>query len=376
MSWLSDTLGGAWEGIKGGISDPFGEGIKEPIRIAATPFEGIARPFDQAFGTRLTPEVKRTLLPIIAGAAGSLLGPWGAAAGAGAARAAAGYEAGDPPESNWKNALYSGAMGYGGAAAAEGTGYGASTLLKKKGAESAIAGGAAGGGGISAAEFAEIEAAKAGGKEISIPLTESVAGGSGALYQGGLYEPTSTPKTATPQGATVNIGSNAKTGGGGMFSSPSINKLLIGSMLAGTAADYFGKKNEIEGQQKGIADYLSSFEKGTEWSEQDRQGMMTALSGAFSESMEAKKRRAAEAAAARGTGGGAYGKDVERIEREGRELIARSLAPTFGPSGQVPDISAFLGQNRSAGGETLQNLSGTAGNLASMYLLSQMFGGR
>ena len=166
-------------------------------------------------------------------------------------------------------------------------------------------------------------------------------------------------------------------GGGGIMSALGLGgraKYLLPLMMG---ADYFTKKKGIESQSEAMDKYLAQFKESTEWSESDREGMMTALMGIYSEEGAAAKRKAAASAAARGTGGGGYGRNVERIAQQGREAAARSLAGTYGPSGRAPNISAYLAKGRSAGNETIQDWLGLGGQAMSNYMLSQILrGGR
>ncbi len=167
----------------------------------------------------------------------------------------------------------------------------------------------------------------------------------------------------------------ATGGGGGIMSALGLGgraKYLLPLMMG---ADYFTKKKGIESQSEAMDKYLAQFKESTEWSESDREGMMTALMGIYSEEGAAAKRKAAASAAARGTGGGGYGRNVERIAQQGREAAARSLAGTYGPSGRAPNISAYLAKGRSAGNETIQDWLGLGGQMMSNYMLSQILGG-
>ncbi len=167
----------------------------------------------------------------------------------------------------------------------------------------------------------------------------------------------------------------ARGGGGGIMSALGLGgrgKYLLPLMMG---ADYLTKRKAIGTQGEAIDKYLAQFKESTEWSESDREGMMTALMGIYSEQGAAAKRKAATSAAARGTGGGGYGRNVERIAQQGREAAARSLAGTYGPSGRAPDIAAYLAKGRSAGNETIQDWLGLGGQVMSNYMLSQILGG-
>lgn len=231
----------------------------------------------------------------------------------------------------------------------------------------------------------------AGGYGAGTLLTPAASGG-GALFGAGaggstaysLSGPASTTTSYSLMGGASPALSGSLTGGmGGSFlsglgGSSGLLKLGLGASIL----DYFTKTQEIKKQKEaygeGLSKYLEGHKKATEMTDEDRDKMMRAVMGIFSEAVAAGKRKVATSAAAKGVAGGQVGKGFEKIEQQGREAAARSLAPTFLPSGQPPSAAAFLGEaavkGRSAGAETMQDILGLSGQLASMALISKMFG--
>jgi len=199
------------------------------------------------------------------------------------------------------------------------------------------------------------------------PLTAGTAGTATAAANPGFW--------GTASNALGNIG----TWYGGL--SPTTK--YLGGLAIGSGLDYLTKSSQISNEQEAMrgaqTDYLNAFEKATTWSPEDRSGMMNALYGIYSNQADAAKRRAAEGAASRGTGGGGYGQEVEKIDRAKLEAASQALSGTYGPSGQAPAASAFFGpaasEARSPGTETMQDVLGLAGNAASNYFLWNLMKG-
>jgi len=175
--------------------------------------------------------------------------------------------------------------------------------------------------------------------------------------------------------APTAAGAGGATGAGGILAGlKKWGPLAIG-------ADYLAKGAGIGAQQdaseEALSQYLGAHKESTEWTDSDRQKMMKAVMGIYSEDVEAAKRKASSSMADRGVGGGAYGQRVDKIKRQGREAAARSLSGTHGPSGKPPSASAFFAnaaaQGRSAGAETAQDALNFGGQLSTLALINQLF---
>lgn len=189
--------------------------------------------------------------------------------------------------------------------------------------------------------------------------------------------------SSVPSSGFWGTASNALGNIGTWYGGLSPTTKYLGGLAIGSGLDYLTKSSQISNEQEAMrgaqTDYLNAFEKATTWSPEDRSGMMNALYGIYSNQADAAKRRAAEGAASRGTGGGGYGQEVEKIDRAKLEAAAQALSGTYGPSGQAPAASAFFGpaasEARSPGTETMQDVLGLAGNAASNYFLWNLMKG-
>jgi hypothetical protein len=104
---------------------------------------------------------------------------------------------------------------------------------------------------------------------------------------------------------------------------------LMATGLMSTAASAPAKQKQEE-------DYLSNLQstlQGATWNDTTRAGLMKGLSGQYGTAIAGAQRRAANAGAESGRGGGFYGSATNRAQQAAREAVAKSLATTYQPYG-------------------------------------------
>jgi len=152
---------------------------------------------------------------------------------------------------------------------------------------------------------------------------------------------------------------------------------LASSFLGSKSKEKAGEKAygmNIEQQKEFQDKYLKEFAKYARWQPEERKGFMNAVSGIYGGSAKALKQEGAASAAARGTGGGAYGRMAERINREKLSQVAQALAGTYGPKG-LPSAGPFSSvpsaPTYSATGDFLSSAGELGGKLTSMWAIDK-----
>jgi len=180
---------------------------------------------------------------------------------------------------------------------------------------------------------------------------------------------------AAPTMPAAGVGAGGAGAGGMLSGIKKYAPYLIGADLLTKG---MGISSEQGASQEALDQYLGAHQGATEWTASDRSNMMKAIMGLYSEEANALKRKSSSSLAGRGISGGAYGKQVDKIQRESREGAARSLASTFGPSGKPPSADAFFQNAKSQGrdpySETMNDVLNIGGQFGTMAMLSKYLG--
>lgn len=269
------------------------------------------------------------VLPVLGGIAGGYGGDWigigsdiGAGLGAGGGRYLGGEIKGEDSGSQLKNSLLAGALGYGGMAAYDKYGGGLPSFL----------------GGIG----------ENGTDEYGM-----MAGGLGS--------------SAAPSGGSFLSGLSGKGLSGNMI------PIMMGAGLLSEAAGGNGQKRQDDEYRKSLASAL----EGATWNDATRAKMMSGLSGQASQAISGAQRRAANAGAEAGRGGGLYGSATARAQQAARESIAKTLAGTYEP--YSTNVAQLKAQSGVAPQTTMERLLGGVGDVAGKWpylALMQAYGGR
>uniref|UniRef100_A0A6M3J213 Uncharacterized protein n=1 Tax=viral metagenome TaxID=1070528 RepID=A0A6M3J213_9ZZZZ len=179
---------------------------------------------------------------------------------------------------------------------------------------------------------------------------------------------------------------------------------LLGGSYQSSVASYDAYKSDIDKSfeealaRQGTAwdEYMGKYGEAVEAAKPNIPAYTKALQGIISEQAAAAMTKAGASSAERGAGGGAYGRDVERIQKEGRESLARNLLPLYqginlplpqvqptlqknvaspGPTSPVPSMDVLSALSQSGTSNWLSNVTGLGGNLLSNYMLLNLIKG-
>lgn len=134
---------------------------------------------------------------------------------------------------------------------------------------------------------------------------------------------------------------------------------------------FFGSRNaSARHAQKRYIKALKQMQERASWTPARRKQMMKGIQGFISKYINAGQERAARTGATMGRGGGYYGRESERLRREGLEYGAKALSTTFSPP-PMPGVSygAFQGYQGTNMGDILGQILGLGGGLSLAKLI-------
>lgn len=149
--------------------------------------------------------------------------------------------------------------------------------------------------------------------------------------------------------------------------------IMMGAGLLSEAAGGAGQQRQEEEYRNSLASAL----EGATWNDATRAKMMSGLSGQASQAISGAQRRAANAGAEAGRGGGLYGSATARAQQAARESIAKTLAGTYEP--YSTNVAQLKAQSGVAPQTTMERLLGGVGDVAGKWpylALMQAYGGR
>lgn len=193
------------------------------------------------------------------------------------------------------------------------------------------------------------------------------------------------PYTYSPMYSMAELG-----GGGGWWGDltdwykrlPGMAKVALPVGAAGIGSNLlsgFMRYGQQQAQSEAVNRMMNEYLAASQWTPEKRAGMMQGIGGQTAEAIKAGQERAAATAAASGKGGGAYGRETERLRKAGLETAARALSGTWGPANVSPEAYRLMGEAQagpiSPWYETTQGVGGLAGQALPLMALYRMFGG-
>jgi hypothetical protein len=193
----------------------------------------------------------------------------------------------------------------------------------------------------------------------------------GDEYTGPMWESWSPGKAfGAAKGAMPSFGGGGGTGAGVSASNANnMLPMLLGTGLVSSLISEPAKANQEEEYLKNLQQSMT----GATWNDTTRAGLMKGLMGQYGEMAAGGQRRAANAGADAGRGGGFYGSQSARSNEAAREAVARALSATYQPYGT--DVAQLLAKGNTGAlpwfAQTADKVGTIAGQLTPYAYLAQ-----